>query len=103
MKCETRKLTCKPKRIWDHESIEPKNGRNLLFYSNTEFVKPYTAAQQIWKASNPQTIMSKDRVEKFTQFKEDKIMWILGLTHVLISIVFGCYFAFGNIWDEFYG
>lgn len=64
--------------------------------------KPYTVAQQIWKASNTQTIMSEGTEWKNSpSSKKIKFMWILGLTHLLISIVFGYYFALGNVWDEF--
>lgn len=64
--------------------------------------KPYVVTQQIWKTSNPQTIISDGTEWKNSpNSNKIKLLWILGLTHLLLSLVFGYYFALGNAWDEF--
>ena len=50
--------------------------------------KPYTVAQQIWKASNPQiNISNGTEWEKSVGSRIIKLWWILGLLFILVAVI----------------
>lgn len=49
--------------------------------------KPYQVAQQIWKASNPQEILSNgNEWKKASSSNTIKIWWLLGILSILVSV-----------------
>lgn len=64
--------------------------------------KPYVVAQQIWKASNPQTVMIKG-----TEWKDSpasskiKLLWILTLVYIFLAVIGNYYTTYGNVWDDY--
>ena len=64
--------------------------------------KPYLVAQQIWKASNPQTVMIKG-----TEWKDSsgsskiKLLWILTLVYLSLAVIGNYYTTYGNVWDDY--
>lgn len=64
--------------------------------------KPYTVAQQIWKASNPQTVMIKgNEWKKSPGSSKIKLVWIFTLVHIFLGVAGNYYFTYGNVWDEY--
>jgi hypothetical protein len=64
--------------------------------------KPYLVAQQIWKASNPQTVMIKGTEWKDSSASSKiKLLWILTLVYLSLYVIGNYYSTYGNIWNDY--